>query len=51
MNYYIVVYNKQGLEVFRELCEGVSATFMMDIYQDYAHLGGQGGWADFEPAK
>jgi hypothetical protein len=49
MNYAIVVYNSKGVEVYREIVEGVSATFMHEIYKDYAYLGGKGGWADFEP--
>jgi hypothetical protein len=50
MSYILVVFNKQGVEVFRKVYKDVSATFMHDIYQDYAHLGGPGGRADFYPA-
>ena len=50
MSYYLVVYNVQGEEVFRKLYTGVSGTFMHEIYRDYKHLGGEGGYADFEPA-
>lgn len=49
MNYAVIVYNAEGKEVFREVFKGVSGHFMMEIYKDYAHLGGEGGWADFEP--
>jgi len=49
MDYAVVVYNAKGIEVYRQVVEGVSGSFMMDIYKDYAHLGGTGGWADFEP--
>ena len=47
MTYILVVFNAKGQEVFRKVYEGVSGNFMMDIYQDYAHLGGKGGYADF----
>ena len=47
MTYTLVVYNAQGQEVFRKVYEGVSGSFMHEIYQDYAHLGGPGGWADY----
>ena len=50
MTYILIVFNKQGVEVFRKEYQGVSGTFMHEIYQDYAHLGGPGGWADFYPA-
>jgi len=41
MTYILIVYNKKGKEVFRKEYKGVSGHFMMDIYQDYAHLGGR----------
>jgi len=47
MTYILVVYDKTGREVFRKTYRGVSGTFMHEIYQDYAHLGGPGGRADF----
>jgi hypothetical protein len=47
MTYVLVVFNVKGKEVFREEFEGVSGTFMHEIYKDYAHLGGKGGYADF----
>ena len=50
MTYILVVFNKQGVEVFRKEYQGVSGTFMHEIYHDYAHLGGPGGRADFYPA-
>lgn len=50
MNYYLIVFNSQGLEVYRKLYEGVSGSYMHEIYRDWAHLGGEGGYADFEPA-
>ena len=50
MNYFVVVYNAKGVEVYRKLCEGVSGCFMHEIYKDYAHLGGPGGYSDFFPA-
>jgi hypothetical protein len=50
MTYILVVYDKMGQEVFRKIYRGVSGTFMHEIYQDYAHLGGPGGRADFFPA-
>jgi hypothetical protein len=49
MDYAVVVYNAKGELVFRKVIEGVSATFMHEIYRDYEHLGGRGGYADFEP--
>lgn len=49
MNYYLVVWNAKGKEVFRKLYVGVSGTFMHEIYRDYEHLGGKGGRADFFP--
>ena len=49
MNYVIVVFNAKGKEVFRKEVHGVSASFMHDIYKDYAHHGGKGGYADFFP--
>ena len=49
MDYAVVVYNAKGVLVFRKVIEGVSATFMHEIYKDYQHLGGVGGRADFEP--
>jgi hypothetical protein len=49
MDYAVVVFNVKGELVFRHVFEGVSATFMHEIYRDYAHLGGKGGYADFEP--
>jgi hypothetical protein len=51
MKYILVVYNAKGVEVFRKVYEGVSGTFMHEIYNDYAHLGGPGGYADFFPSK
>ncbi len=51
MNYVLVVYNSAGQEVFRKLYEGVSGTFMHEIYQDYKHLGGEGGSVDFFPEE
>jgi hypothetical protein len=47
MTYLLVVYNAKGVQVFQKLYKGVSGTFMHDIYQDYEHLGGPGGFADF----
>jgi len=47
MTYTLVVYNAKGEEVFRKIYKGVSGNFMMEIYKDYAHLGGPGGYADF----
>lgn len=47
MKYILVVFNAKGQEVFRKVYKGVSGTFMHDIYKDYEHLGGEGGWADF----
>ena len=47
MDYVIVVYNKQGEEVHRKVCRGYSGNTMMEIYKDYAHLGGKGGYSDF----
>lgn len=47
MNYVLIVFNKKGEEVFRKYYTGVSGTFMHEIYKDYAHLGGPGGYADF----
>jgi hypothetical protein len=47
MDYVLVVYNAQNQEVFRKEYTSVSGTFMHEIYQDYAHLGGPGGRADF----
>ena len=47
MNYVLVVFNAKGQEVFRKVYKGVSGTFMHDIYKDYEHLGGKGGYADF----
>lgn len=47
MDYVIVVYNKKGKEVHREVCRGYSGNAMMEIYKDYAYLGGEGGYADF----
>lgn len=47
MNYVLVVFNKKGEVVFRKNYTGVLGTFMHEIYKDYAHLGGKGGWADF----
>lgn len=47
MTYILIVFNKKGQEVFRKEYKGVTGNFMMDIYQDYAHLGGKGGYADF----
>jgi hypothetical protein len=49
MTYILVVYNKKGTEVFRKTYKGVSGTFMHEIYNDYAHLGGKNGYADFFP--
>jgi len=49
MNYAVVVYNANGQEVFRKVYTGVSGSYMHEIYKDYAHLGGKGGYADFEP--
>lgn len=49
MNYTLVVYSKDGQEMFRKLYQGVSGTFMHEIYKDYAYLGGVGGYADFFP--
>lgn len=51
MKYTLVVFNVKREEVFRKEYEGVSATFMHEIYKDYAHLGGPGGFADFFPEK
>jgi hypothetical protein len=52
MKYILVVYNAKGKEVFRKVFyEGVSGTFMHEIYKDYAHLGGPGGYADFFASK
>ena len=51
MKYILVVYNAKGVEVFRKVYEGVSGTFMHEIYNDYTHLGGPGGYADFFPSK
>ena len=50
MTYILVVFNAKGKEVFRKVYEGVSGCFMHEIYKDYAHLGGPGGYADFFPA-
>lgn len=47
MDYVIVVYNKDGEEVHRKVCLGYSGNTMMEIYEDYAYLGGEGGYADF----
>lgn len=47
MTYILVVFNKKGEEVFRKEYKGVTGHFMMDIYQDYAYLGGKDGYADF----
>ena len=47
MTYILIVYNKKGKEVFPKEYKGVTGHFMMYIYQDYAHLGGKGGYADF----
>lgn len=49
MKYILVVYNKQGQEVFRKPYDGVSGAFMHEIYKDYAYLGGPGGKAEFFP--
>lgn len=50
MRYFLVVYNSKGKEVYRKLYTGVSGSFMHEIYKDWAHLGGKGGYADFFPA-
>ena len=47
MTYILVVYNKKGQEVYRKEYKGVTGHFMMEIYNDYAHLGGKGGYAEF----
>ena len=49
MTYLLVVYNAKGVAVFEKLYRGVSGTFMHEIYEDYVHLGGEGGTADFYP--
>jgi hypothetical protein len=50
MNYFVVVFNANGQEVYRKFYENVSGCFMHEIYKDYAYLGGPGGYADFFPA-
>ena len=47
MKYILVVYNKKGTEVFRKVYRNTSGNAMMEIYKDYAYLGGKGGKADF----
>lgn len=49
MKYAVVVYNAKGKEVFRKVYTGVSGSYMHEIYKDYAHHGGKGGYADFFP--
>jgi len=49
MTYIVVVFNKKGLEVWRKEFKNYSATEMHEIYKDYAHHGGPGGYADFFP--
>lgn len=50
MTYILVVFNSANQEVFRKVYEGASGSFMHEIYNDYAYLGGIGGYADFFPA-
>ena len=47
MTYLLVVYDAKGVAVFEKLYRGVSGSFMHEIYEDYAHLGGPGGSANF----
>jgi len=49
MNYILLVFDAKGKEVFRKIYQGVSGTFMHEIYRDYEHLGGPGGRAEFLP--
>jgi len=49
MKYAVVVYNAKGKEVFRKIYEGVSGSYIHEVYKDYAHHGGPGGYADFFP--
>ena len=49
MTYILLVYTKTGEEVFRKVYKNTSGHAMQEIYKDYAHLGGKGGFADYFP--